>query len=158
MTGWGATDPKDLGVSDTLREVTVTIISRKLCNSPSYYNHHPIITKGLVCAGDAKGQKDSCQVRACLSLEGAAQRRRTGQVSRAHEHGGRGLGDVKPVLRSVPSSHLPVRVAQKGIPTQCVLIECLFIRITGHTRWLLWASSEGRSQPWKAYPLRGHWW
>ncbi|KAM7149265.1 granzyme K [Molossus nigricans] len=61
VTGWGATDPKRLSISDTLREVTVTVISRKLCNSPSYYNHRPVITKGLVCAGDAKGQKDSCQ-------------------------------------------------------------------------------------------------
>ncbi|XP_024427725.2 granzyme K [Desmodus rotundus] len=61
VTGWGATDPVVLTLSDTLREVTVTVISQKLCNSPSYYNHHPIITKGMVCAGDAKGQKDSCQ-------------------------------------------------------------------------------------------------
>ncbi|XP_023604923.1 granzyme K-like [Myotis lucifugus] len=61
VTGWGATDPDVLSPSDTLREVTVTVISRKLCNSPSYYNHQPVITKGLVCAGDAQGQKDSCQ-------------------------------------------------------------------------------------------------
>ncbi|XP_070267504.1 granzyme K [Myotis yumanensis] len=61
VTGWGATDPEVLSPSDTLREVTVTVIGRKLCNSPSYYNHQPVITKGLVCAGDAQGQKDSCQ-------------------------------------------------------------------------------------------------
>lgn len=63
VTGWGTTDPKLLSPSDTLREVTVTVISRKLCNTQSYYNHNPIITKDMVCAGDAKGQKDSCQVR-----------------------------------------------------------------------------------------------
>ncbi|XP_006206054.1 granzyme K isoform X1 [Vicugna pacos] len=61
VTGWGATDPELFSPSDTLREVTVTVISRKVCNSPSYYNHNPIITKNMVCAGDARGQKDSCQ-------------------------------------------------------------------------------------------------
>uniref|UniRef100_A0A452TGS7 Granzyme K n=1 Tax=Ursus maritimus TaxID=29073 RepID=A0A452TGS7_URSMA len=61
VTGWGATDPQFLMMSDTLREVTVTVINRKLCNSPSYYNHNPIITEDMICAGDARGQKDSCQ-------------------------------------------------------------------------------------------------
>ncbi|XP_019496975.1 PREDICTED: granzyme K [Hipposideros armiger] len=61
VTGWGSTDSELFSFSDTLREVTVTVISRKLCNSRSYYNHNPIITKGMICAGDAKGQKDSCQ-------------------------------------------------------------------------------------------------
>ncbi|XP_004422866.1 PREDICTED: granzyme K [Ceratotherium simum simum] len=61
VTGWGATDPEVLTPSDTLQEVTVTVISRKLCNSRSYHNHNPIITKDMICAGDAKGQKDSCQ-------------------------------------------------------------------------------------------------
>lgn len=64
VTGWGATDPHLLRNSDTLHEVTVTVINRKLCNSPSYYNHNPIITEDMICAGDARGQKDSCQVRA----------------------------------------------------------------------------------------------
>ncbi|XP_004483541.1 granzyme K [Dasypus novemcinctus] len=61
VTGWGTTDPKSFSLSDTLQEVTVTVLSRKLCNSRSYYNHKPIITTGMVCAGDARGQKDSCQ-------------------------------------------------------------------------------------------------
>ncbi|KAM5331398.1 granzyme K [Glossophaga mutica] len=61
VTGWGVTDPVAMKLSDTLREVTVTVISRKLCNSPSYYNHQPNIIKGMVCAGDARGQKDACQ-------------------------------------------------------------------------------------------------
>ncbi|XP_040352856.1 granzyme K [Herpailurus yagouaroundi] len=61
VTGWGATDPEFLRISDTLHEVTVTVISRKLCNSPSYYNHSPVITKGMICAGDDRGHKDSCQ-------------------------------------------------------------------------------------------------
>ncbi|XP_003470300.1 granzyme K [Cavia porcellus] len=61
VTGWGATNPDVLESSDTLQEVTVTVISRKVCNSQSYYNHRPAITKDMICAGDANGQKDSCQ-------------------------------------------------------------------------------------------------
>ncbi|CAO2592574.1 Granzyme K [Lemmus lemmus] len=61
VTGWGATNPDLLKNSDTLQEVTVTIISRKRCNSQSYYNRKPVITRDMICAGDAKGQKDSCQ-------------------------------------------------------------------------------------------------
>ncbi|XP_052514955.1 granzyme K [Budorcas taxicolor] len=61
VVGWGATDPECLSPSDTLREVTVAVISRKTCNSRDYYNHNPIITRTMLCAGDARGQKDSCQ-------------------------------------------------------------------------------------------------
>uniref|UniRef100_A0A8C0XSK6 Peptidase S1 domain-containing protein n=1 Tax=Castor canadensis TaxID=51338 RepID=A0A8C0XSK6_CASCN len=61
VTGWGATDTALPTNSDTLQEVTVTVISRKVCNSHSYYNHNPVITKDMICAGDARGQKDSCQ-------------------------------------------------------------------------------------------------
>lgn len=63
VTGWGATVSDVFNISDTLQEVTVTIISRKLCNSQNYYNHNPIITKDMICAGDHRGKKDSCQVR-----------------------------------------------------------------------------------------------
>ncbi|CAM9630661.1 unnamed protein product [Rangifer tarandus platyrhynchus] len=61
VIGWGATDPEFITPSDTLREVTVTVINRKTCNSRDYYNHDPIITRTMLCAGDARGQKDSCQ-------------------------------------------------------------------------------------------------
>ncbi|XP_012510734.1 PREDICTED: granzyme K [Propithecus coquereli] len=61
VTGWGATNSDTLSLSDTLQEVTVTVISREVCNSQNYYNHNPVITKDMVCAGDAKGQKDSCK-------------------------------------------------------------------------------------------------
>ncbi|XP_005065585.1 granzyme K [Mesocricetus auratus] len=61
VTGWGATNPDLLKPSDTLQEATVRIISRKRCNSQSYYNRNPVITRDMICAGDAKGQKDSCQ-------------------------------------------------------------------------------------------------
>ncbi|XP_042547022.1 granzyme K isoform X1 [Dipodomys spectabilis] len=61
VTGWGSTNPDSLNISDTLQEVTITVISRKRCNSQSYYNHNPVITKDMICAGDVRGQKDSCQ-------------------------------------------------------------------------------------------------
>lgn len=61
VTGWGATSPDLLTASDTLQEVTITTINRKLCNSKGYYNHNPVITKDMICAGDARGHKDSCQ-------------------------------------------------------------------------------------------------
>ncbi|KAK7824068.1 hypothetical protein U0070_019754 [Myodes glareolus] len=52
VTGWGATNPDLLKNSDTLQEVTVTIISRKRCNSQSYYNRKPGDSGGpLVCKG-----------------------------------------------------------------------------------------------------------
>ncbi|XP_041050982.1 granzyme K-like [Carcharodon carcharias] len=61
VAGWGATDPKVLKVSDTLREVTITVIGRKRCNSKKYYNYDPFITKDMLCAGDEKARKDSCK-------------------------------------------------------------------------------------------------
>uniref|UniRef100_H0WVM9 Granzyme K n=2 Tax=Otolemur garnettii TaxID=30611 RepID=H0WVM9_OTOGA len=61
VTGWGATDSDFSRFSDTLQEVTVTVISRDVCNSQSYYNRNPVITKDMVCAGDARGQKDACK-------------------------------------------------------------------------------------------------
>ncbi|MBN3282180.1 GRAK protein, partial [Polyodon spathula] len=60
VTGWGTTKNKGKA-SDTLREVTVTIIDRKTCSSPDYYNNTIQITKSNLCAGDSKGGKDACQ-------------------------------------------------------------------------------------------------
>ncbi|KAM4875255.1 LOW QUALITY PROTEIN: granzyme K [Thomomys bottae] len=48
-------------------EVTVTVIS-KHCNSQSYYNHNPVETKDMICAGDVKGQKASCRGDSCSPL------------------------------------------------------------------------------------------
>ncbi|XP_059494481.1 uncharacterized protein LOC125452623 [Stegostoma tigrinum] len=61
VAGWGTTNPEIRKPSDTLREVTLTVIARKRCNSEKYYNYNPFITKTMLCAGDAKGRKDSCQ-------------------------------------------------------------------------------------------------
>ncbi|XP_058891821.1 granzyme A-like [Acipenser ruthenus] len=60
VTGWGLTKNKGKA-SDTLREVTVTIIDRKTCSGPDYYNNEIQITKNNLCAGDSKGGKDACQ-------------------------------------------------------------------------------------------------
>lgn len=125
VTGWGATDPEVLSLSDTLREVTVTVISRKLCNSPSYYNRQPVITKGLVCAGDARGQKDSCQVRAAPGRRPGRRcaPRRRGLLAAPHRGAQRAESLVLQPL-SVPAHALglsPLRVNESyGHPPTCV--------------------------------------
>uniref|UniRef100_UPI00398F6AD9 transmembrane protease serine 9-like n=1 Tax=Pristiophorus japonicus TaxID=55135 RepID=UPI00398F6AD9 len=60
VAGWGTTNPEILKASDTLREVNVNIIDRKVCNSKAYYDYNPIITKDMLCAGDNKARKDTC--------------------------------------------------------------------------------------------------
>ncbi|KAG2466072.1 GRAA protein, partial [Polypterus senegalus] len=59
VAGWGTTSFMG-NMSDTLREVNVTVIDRKLCNTLSYYNG--FISKSMLCAGDKIGGKDSCGV------------------------------------------------------------------------------------------------
>ncbi|XP_074022439.1 granzyme A-like [Numenius arquata] len=61
VAGWGQTrnDPRKL--SDTLREVNVTVISRQICNDNNHYRNKPIITENMICAGANNGGKDSCQ-------------------------------------------------------------------------------------------------
>uniref|UniRef100_UPI00398E5C7F granzyme K-like n=1 Tax=Pristiophorus japonicus TaxID=55135 RepID=UPI00398E5C7F len=60
VAGWGTTNPEILKASDTLREVNVNIIDRKVCNSKAYYDYNPFITKDMLCAGDKKARKDTC--------------------------------------------------------------------------------------------------
>lgn len=47
-------------VSKSLMEVSVNIISDTVCNSVTVYNK--AVTKNMLCAGDLRGGKDSCQV------------------------------------------------------------------------------------------------
>nr|XP_060617471.1 granzyme A [Anolis sagrei ordinatus] len=60
VAGWGIIRNGDKKPSDTLREVNVTVIERRLCNDNKHYNSNPVITMNMVCAGDKKGGKDSC--------------------------------------------------------------------------------------------------
>ncbi|XP_067841934.1 granzyme K-like isoform X3 [Heptranchias perlo] len=61
VAGWGRTNPEIQNLSDTLKEVNLTVIGRKVCNSKAYYNYNPFITKDMICAGDKKARKDSCK-------------------------------------------------------------------------------------------------
>ncbi|CAB0034979.1 unnamed protein product [Trichogramma brassicae] len=58
-TGWGATSAGG-PVSNTLREVSVPILSNAECRASKYPARK--ITENMLCAGYKKGQKDSCQV------------------------------------------------------------------------------------------------
>lgn len=65
--GWGRTvADRRAKSSDTLREVNVTVLERKLCNDKGHYNSKPLVTIDMVCAGDKRGGKDSCQVRVLI--------------------------------------------------------------------------------------------
>ncbi|KAL7289319.1 hypothetical protein TKK_0017249 [Trichogramma kaykai] len=57
-TGWGATSAGG-PVSNTLREVSVPILSNAECRASKYPARK--ITDNMLCAGYKKGQKDSCQ-------------------------------------------------------------------------------------------------
>ncbi|NXA32459.1 GRAA protein, partial [Eudromia elegans] len=60
VAGWGQTNNNVQKGSSTLREVNVTVISRRKCNDPKHYKGKPVITENMICAGDTKGGKDSC--------------------------------------------------------------------------------------------------
>ncbi|KAG3266686.1 granzyme A-like [Ictidomys tridecemlineatus] len=59
VAGWGMVHNKS-PPSDTLREVNVTIIDRKICNDKNHYDFKPVIGLNMVCAGSPRGGKDSC--------------------------------------------------------------------------------------------------
>ncbi|XP_030593665.1 granzyme K-like [Archocentrus centrarchus] len=60
VAGWGRTEKKRK--SDVLRSVNVTVVDREKCNSRDYYNHRPVITADMICAGsDGLNQADTCQ-------------------------------------------------------------------------------------------------
>ncbi|XP_066474424.1 granzyme A-like [Tiliqua scincoides] len=60
VAGWGITANGQKKPSDTLREVNVSVINRRICNDRKHYNSHPPVTMNMVCAGDKKGRKASC--------------------------------------------------------------------------------------------------
>ncbi|NXM66014.1 GRAA protein, partial [Serilophus lunatus] len=60
VAGWGQTQNRQKKLSDTLREVNITVISREICNDKHHYNGEPVITKSMICAGAKNGKKDSC--------------------------------------------------------------------------------------------------
>ncbi|KAM7391285.1 hypothetical protein PAMP_021985 [Pampus punctatissimus] len=62
VAGWGTTKNGKTKPSDVLMSVNVTVIDRVKCNSPEYYNHDPVITEDMICAGsNGKNQADTCQ-------------------------------------------------------------------------------------------------
>nr|XP_034379558.1 granzyme A [Arvicanthis niloticus] len=59
VAGWGKIHNKS-PISDTLREVNITVIDRKICNDEKHYNFNPVIGLNMICAGNLRGGKDSC--------------------------------------------------------------------------------------------------
>ncbi|XP_029329706.1 granzyme A-like, partial [Mus caroli] len=60
VAGWGRFDSES-PPSDTLREVNITVIDRKVCNDEKHYNLHPVIGLNMICAGDLHNSKGSCK-------------------------------------------------------------------------------------------------
>ncbi|XP_028639825.1 granzyme A [Grammomys surdaster] len=60
VAGWGKFHNKS-PASDTLREVNITVIDRKICNDQKHYNFNPVIGLNMICAGNLRGGKDSCE-------------------------------------------------------------------------------------------------
>ena len=61
VAGWGRIH-NNSPQSDTLREVNITVIDRRICNDEKHYNYNPVIGLNMICAGSPKGGKDSCNV------------------------------------------------------------------------------------------------
>ncbi|KAM9693893.1 granzyme A-like [Trichechus inunguis] len=60
VAGWGKFHNNSPQPSDTLREVNITVIDRKICNDEKHYNYNPVIGLNMICAGSLKGGKDTC--------------------------------------------------------------------------------------------------
>ncbi|XP_008416295.1 granzyme A-like [Poecilia reticulata] len=60
VAGWGKTSMDSNRLSDVLMSVNVTVVGRKKCSSPAFYNH--LITDNMICAGwNGNIQADTCQ-------------------------------------------------------------------------------------------------
>ncbi|KAK6322273.1 hypothetical protein J4Q44_G00070650 [Coregonus suidteri] len=59
-SGFGTTEEGADRGSTSLMEVTVDIIDSSVCNRNTVYNGQ--VSQNMLCAGDMKGGKDSCQV------------------------------------------------------------------------------------------------
>uniref|UniRef100_A0A3P9ANZ1 Peptidase S1 domain-containing protein n=1 Tax=Esox lucius TaxID=8010 RepID=A0A3P9ANZ1_ESOLU len=51
VSGWGLTKDSTKAMSNVLKSANLTVIDRRKCNSPEYYNMKPIITYKMLCAG-----------------------------------------------------------------------------------------------------------
>lgn len=61
VAGWGQTNNQFKRGSDVLLATNVTVIDRKKCNSPQFYDFNPVITHGMICAGSVgKDRHDTC--------------------------------------------------------------------------------------------------
>ncbi|XP_070102367.1 granzyme A-like [Equus przewalskii] len=59
VAGRGSTKRDSCKISNTLREVNVTVIDQKLCNDVEHYNFTPVIDNSMIRAGPRKGEDDS---------------------------------------------------------------------------------------------------
>ncbi|XP_006889657.1 PREDICTED: granzyme A-like [Elephantulus edwardii] len=60
VAAWGKSLKIKHGQAGTLREINVTVIDRKTCNDDKHYAYNPIISINMICAGNPKGGKESC--------------------------------------------------------------------------------------------------
>ncbi|XP_060927084.1 granzyme A-like [Limanda limanda] len=61
VAGWGQTNKDAMEMSDVLMSVNVIVVDRVKCNSAEYYNGHPVITSGMICAGSTvENEADTC--------------------------------------------------------------------------------------------------
>ncbi|XP_051961000.1 granzyme K-like [Xyrauchen texanus] len=99
VTGWGITDSKVMKPSDNLQMLEVSVIDRDLCNC--YYNHDPLITKDMLCAGNKLEKRGVCLGDSGGPLE--CKKNIVGLVS-----GSRGCGDLKKptVYTFLSTSHI----------------------------------------------------
>jgi secreted trypsin-like serine protease len=58
ITGWGATKEGGPG-TEVLQVANIPYVDNATCNAPEA--HNGAIDAGMMCAGDAKGEKDACQ-------------------------------------------------------------------------------------------------